>query len=358
MPGISNGAIVIKDEQGNQLISEIISGGKFYTKKVLQKPGYYSMAITGDLEKDYSKDYYDVYLEGGEYTITESKDSLYAYPVIKTGSKIQNELSQYYIPANDAVHAVKAKQQTINALLNDKDSPVAAAGNATELSGELAKSAAEMDEAQAQALTDYVSKYPQNDVAAHILSQIDYKKSPAAYYAAYQKFSAEQKHTDDGKAEGSDLEDLVKMAPGAVAPVLVGKTPDGRNFDPASIDKKIIMVEFWRSDNAASRANHHRLLTDYYSPLTNKKFTVVSVCLDRNHDSWIEAIKKDNVNWTQLNDLKGESSPNITNWVVTAIPTYDLVDGEWHIIKRDVNFNDIPSEVAKYLKMALTSRQQ
>ena len=52
MPGINNGAFVIKDAQGNIIVSEIISDGKFHTKNILQKPGYYDLFITGDIEKE------------------------------------------------------------------------------------------------------------------------------------------------------------------------------------------------------------------------------------------------------------------------------------------------------------------
>jgi hypothetical protein len=79
--------------------------------------------------------------------------------------------------------------------------------------------------------------------------------------------------------------------------------------------------------------------------------------LDTTQAAWAKAVKEDNIVWTQLSDLKGETSPNLTNWAVTAVPTYDLVDGDWHIIKRDVDFEAIPTEVAGYLKMALTTNR-
>src|SRR5580704_5269044 len=93
MPGINNGAFVIKDAQGNIIVSENIFDVKFHTKNILQKPGYYDLFITGDIEKDYKKHVYDVYLEGGTYTISAEADKLYLYPTIKTDSKTQNELS-------------------------------------------------------------------------------------------------------------------------------------------------------------------------------------------------------------------------------------------------------------------------
>jgi hypothetical protein len=125
MTGISSGAFVIKDKQGAIIMSETINDGTFHAKNVLPKAGYYDLFITGDLQKDYKKKLYDIYLEGGTYTISVNADSLDDYPVIKTDSKIQNQLSDFYIPTNQKLQAVNEKMQTITALLNDKNSPVA-----------------------------------------------------------------------------------------------------------------------------------------------------------------------------------------------------------------------------------------
>lgn len=358
VPGITNGAFVIKDAQGGIIASEIISDGKFHTKNVLQKPGFYDLYITPDVEKDYRKHVYDVYLEGGAYTIETDTGKLYQYPVIKTGSKIQNELSAYYTVVAEKTHEADMAVRNLQGLLYDKNSPAVVEGTTGALQAQLDKAQEAFDKTQAVVLGDFVDKNPQNEVAAHILSEIDYKKDPASYYAVYQKFSDAQKKTVDGKNEGDDLKDLAKLAPGALAPALAGKTPDGKTFDPKSLNKKIILVEFWRSDVEVSRANHKQLTDGYYSPLKHDEFTVVSVSLDTKADVWDAALKADNMTWTQLSDLKGEASPNMTNWAVTTIPTYDLVDGNWHFIKRDVDFDKVPAEVAKYLKTTVTSVRQ
>lgn len=357
MPGINNGAFVIKDAQGGVIVSENIFDGKFHTKNILQKPGYYNLFITGDIEKDYKKHVYDVYLEGGAYTISAKGDKLYLYPTIKTTSKIQNELSEYYTAAAEKTHEADVAVQNLYGLMYDKNSPAAVSGNSDDQQAQLDAAQEKLAKTQAIALENFIDKNPQNEVAAHILSQIDYKKDAPSYYAVYQKFSDAQKKTEDGKNEGEDLKDLIKLAPGAAAPQLAGKTPDGKTFNPKTIDKKVILVEFWRADIAVSRYNHKMLLNGYYSPLKNKNFTLVSVSLDTKRDVWTGAIKEDKMTWTQLSDLQGDASPNMASWEVSTIPTYDLVDKNWHFIKRDVEFNKITTEVAKYLKTAVNSQQ-
>ena len=55
-----------------------------------------------------------------------------------------------------------------------------------------------------------------------------------------------KRKTPEGTEEGDKLGDLVKLMAGATAPPLAGKTLDGKTFDPKSLNKKVILVEFWR----------------------------------------------------------------------------------------------------------------
>ena len=183
------------------------------------------------------------------------------------------------------------------------------------------------------------------------MAQIDYKKDPVTYSAIYQKFTTEQKNTDDGKAEGDDLGQLMKLAEGAPAPKISGKTLDGKPFDKSSVSgKKVILVEFWQSDNEVSNINHTKLLDAYIDILANKNFGIISVSLDTKRDAWVSAIQKGKLPWIQVSDLQGQTSNNMIDWAVSTIPTYDLVDGNWHIIKRDIDFNDLYDEINKDLK--------
>jgi len=317
MTGIDNGVFVIKNLDKSSLYSEFVTGGKLYLKKTLQNPSYYSMQIAKDVYHDNRRVGYDVYLEPGTYTIKVNANDLYKYPTITTTSAIQNELSAYYTVLNDKAHDAENETDSLFNLVY---------GN-----------------------NDFINKHPQSEVAAHLLAQIDYKKDPATYYNIYQKFTSDQKNTPEGKAEGDDLKMLAKLAPGAIAPALTGKTLDGKDFDPKSVNKKVILVEFWRSDSEVSRNNHKSLLTNL-DLMTNKDFTIVSVSADTAHTTWANAVNEDKITWPQVNDLKGQASPNMQNWGVGTLPTYDLVDGNWHIIKRDIAFDDIALAIKDQLK--------
>ena len=350
--GISNGAFAIKDPQGNQVLSVLISDGKFHVKNMLPRAGFYDMYITPDLEKDYKKKLFEVYLEDGKYTITSDVDKLFQYPVIKSDSKIQNELTDYYTTAIADEHAVQVQSDSITDMLYGKNTPVVVGSKEyLGLKKQLQSITDDALNVDAQTLNKYISKNPQNDIEAFVLAQINYKKDPETYSKIYAKFTNEQKHTEEGVQEGDDLAQLDKLATGSPAPKISGKTLNGSPFDPKSLsDKKVILVEFWRADNELSSLNHLKLMNAYGDLLTKKNFTIVSISLDTTREDWVKAIQKQNLPWIQVSDLRGQKSPNVDKWMVSKIPTYDLVDGNWKFIKNDVDFNDVFVDIMNNLK--------
>lgn len=352
MPGINSGAFVIKDANRNLVYSESIFGGKLNAKKILQQPGYYDMYITADINKDYKKHVYDVYLDEGVYTITTQAGKLDVYPAIQSSSAIQNQLSDYYAFASEKMHHAAARADKLGDSVYGKNAPPLHSSAYNALFAQYTSAVTDMDNAQSAAFETYVNQHSESQVEAHILSEINYKKDAATYYRIFQKFNNEQKNSSDGKDEGDELNLLAKLSPGAPAPPLLGKTADGMTFDPKNTGKKVILIEFWRADNEVSRENHQRLLNEYDSILKNKNVGVISVSLDTKQAVWAGAIKQDKLTWPQISDLKGESSPNMANWGVSTIPTYDLVNSDWHFIKRDVEFNQLGIEVYEYLKKA------
>ena len=349
MPGVDNGIFIVKDLNGATIFSENILNGKFQSKKILQTPGYYSMQIGKDIMHDGRRATYDVYLEAGTYVINTEAGKSYKYPSIKSSSKIQNELSDYYNVATEKTYAVSNLVDSLSGLVYAKDAPAEGSPEYKVLLAKLNDAIKDRDNIESAVLSDYVSKHPQNEVESHILAQIDYKKDPASFYSVYQKFTDDQKNTAEGKTEGDDLARLIKLAPGAIAPKLVGKTSDGKSFDPKTITQKVILVEFWQSDSKVSRLNHSSLISDYSYLLKDKNFAIVSVSLDTQQSIWLSAIKEDKMNWIQICDLKGEASPNMADWGVSTVPTYDLLDGGWHFIKRDIDFNDLADAIKDQL---------
>jgi peroxiredoxin len=177
----------------------------------------------------------------------------------------------------------------------------------------------------------------------------DYESDPIFYNKIYQKFTPAVKATEDGKEIGDKLSKLVKLVPGHEAPAIEGKLINGKAFDPKSMHKKIFLIDFWRAGNQVARINHAEIKT-MLKDFGKSGFEVISVSMDTKKDWWTTAVDEDKITWTQVSDLKGDDSPNTQNWSVTRLPRYDLVDGNWQMIERDVSFGQVYLDVEQYLK--------
>jgi hypothetical protein len=112
----------------------------------------------------------------------------------------------------------------------------------------------------------------------------------------------------------------------------------------------VILLDFWRASDQISRLDHQQMVAMMSNEFKGKDgFGIVSINLDVKSDWWTTAIKEDKMTWTQVSDLKGDDSPNAAAWAIARIPTYYLVDGNWKIIERDVQLQEVPVYVNEYL---------
>ena len=346
--GINFGHVIIRDQANTDIIKTDIEGGKFNTgKHFLQYAGYYLLmysSASGATRK------IDIYLEPGSYIIAIDQQKINDYPQIISSSKIQNELSAYNAMLDSVGNVAHQKVVAINAKMNAPDNKIYMPGEYTALSNKMLA-----DEQMANrvdllnVLTAYINKYPESVAEAHIMLQMDYQNNPVEYYKIYQKLSPDAKNSDDGKELGAKLKELSKLAPGASISI-AGTTPDGKTLNIKAMNKKVILLDLWRSSNGSSRDNHGQLISALLPKFGSKGFGIISVSFDTEKDKWLAAIQSDKMDWPQLSDLKGDDSPNAAAWGVKSIPTYYLLDGEGRIIERVTEFNGVAAAVNDYLK--------
>jgi hypothetical protein len=346
--GLDGGTMIIKDENNNNLFTENIEGGKFHFKKIIDRPGYYKMSIIDNSPHYNRRTGYDVYLEAGKYTVNALPEAAHQYPEIKSTSALQNELSNYYDMANGKTAVYAGQIQKYSDMINS--GAQLSRDESLQASSDLYKLLKVRDSAMGTALQDYVNKYPQHHIVAHVMYELDFANHPEVFYPIVNRFTDEEKKSNEGQDEIDKLNKLAHLIPGAAAPLLTGKTMDGKPFDYKDLHKKIILLEFWRSDDKVSATNHDNLLHGLISPLYNKNFGMVSFSLDIGVGVWKNTINDQKLTWTQVCDFQGQDSKNVSNWQISTIPTYYLLTGDWKIIKRNIDLNDVLGEVDKYLK--------
>lgn len=87
-----------------------------------------------------------------------------------------------------------------------------------------------------------------------------------------------------------------------------------------------------------------------YAKYKNKNFEIVGVSLDQSADAWKEAIKKLNITWPQMSDLKYWNCEGAQLYAVSSIPHTVLIDGEGTILARGLHGDELQEKIAEAVK--------
>ena len=112
-------------------------------------------------------------------------------------------------------------------------------------------------------------------------------------------------------------------------------TPAGDSVSLSSFRGKVVLLDFWASWCAPCRVANKNLVK-IYSRLKEKGVVVISISLDENRKSWLEAVKKDRLGWLQVREARGWYASVTTDWAVNKIPATFLIDQEGNVVGRDL----------------------
>ncbi len=121
---------------------------------------------------------------------------------------------------------------------------------------------------------------------------------------------------------------------GSVAPELILSDTTGKDIALSSLRGKYVLLDFWAGWCGPCRMENPNILKNYLK-YKDKGFEIYQVSLDRSRSDWVNAIKKDNLIWYNVSDLKYFQSEAATIYNIDRIPKGFLLDPNGVIIAKD-----------------------
>jgi thiol-disulfide isomerase/thioredoxin len=204
--------------------------------------------------------------------------------------------------------------------------------------------------AQTEQLMQLVEKNQDKIAIVTAAEQIE----PDRDFASYEKISNYLAKNYSNSSVASQIinraNQLKKTAAGQPAPEINLPNPEGKNIPLSSLKGKVVLIDFWASWCGPCRKENPNVVK-VYQQYKDKGFEVYSVSLDKDKNSWIEAIKKDGLIWpSHVSDLAYWNSSVVPQYGFTGIPFTVLIDKEGKIIAKGLRGAQLEEKLAALLQ--------
>ncbi|SHL97153.1 TlpA disulfide reductase family protein [Chitinophaga sp. CF418] len=284
------------------------------------------------------------YIEKG--TIAIKTHDLIKNAVI-TGSKMNDELAMYNRFIKEPMDALDDEAFHFNTASRDKWQDTAYQNT---YSRHMKEYLATLKQLQ----TEWVKGHPDAYVSLMAMEWIIGSVIDApAVEPLFNSLSAFLRSSVDGKAMGARIAAAKTVAVGSIAPAFTLNDVNGSPIKLTDFRGKYVLLDFWASWCGPCRAENPNYIKAYRQ-FKDKNFTLLGVSLDREDqkDAWLEAIKKDGLEWPQVSDLKYWDSEVTRMYDVRAIPQNFLIDPNGKIIAKNMRGEELQQTLTAILSSA------
>jgi len=278
-------------------------------------------------------------LEPGTITVQAVKDSIQKANVRGTKSNVDvaqflEEVSTYNLALREISFELR------NAMLR-KDSL-----NISDLQDQYDNMVAKLTDFELSYITDNPDSYVSSLILEQQVTsgQIDHAEAQLLFDQLEGNIKKTKSAQNIQKLLSPENVEENKESPGVgdVAPDFQAPNPNGEFVSLYNTKEKFTLIDFWASWCKPCRDQSPELV-ELHNNYLSKGVTIMSVSLDRENESWLQAIKNDNLNWTHISNLKHWQDPIAAEYNVRSIPELFLIDEKGAVLARSHDLASIKS---------------
>lgn len=134
---------------------------------------------------------------------------------------------------------------------------------------------------------------------------------------------------------------------GNIAPDITASDAVGQMQSLNALRGKLVLVEFWDSNNTAARKNHYEMERMYVKYRDKELdggngFAIYSISIDKDPEVWKKAIAADGIHFTAMvNDPQAWNSKAVLDYNIATLPKYFLIDKNGIILNHNILIPDL-----------------
>lgn len=198
---------------------------------------------------------------------------------------------------------------------------------------------------------EFMNSRPGSYIATLILERLVFtKKVPQTEAVAiFNGFEQKIKESISGKKIYAIISKPINPSSiGEVSPSFEAPNQFGDILSLESMKGKVTIIDFWASWCRPCRIENPNLVR-LYKRMHEKGLEIISVSLDKNKASWIQAIKDDGLNWNHVSSLQYWKEPVALLYGVRSIPKAFILDENGVIVAKDLRGAQLDAKIEEIL---------